>query len=288
MTTYRMYSRTTVLALAVLAALPGLASAQSAADIMRRALAVQAERLAGVENVTIVQDMMGMEMTTYMEKKDVGGTPVLVPVSMTMGGMTNRMPEDQVQADWSNPFQEAWIERTRLVGTEQLDGHAVQVFLIEDFTGLELPGMPGGADGARDFRPNSFKYSLDEEQLVVRKVEMEGETVQAGGTRSPVRMTMFMEDYREVSGYLHPFVTRVNISGGMEAADIDPEALRAQLEQLREQLDNAPEAQRAMLEGVLNAQIAQLEGMLSGGGGMEMTMTVKEIKVNAGPPGGGS
>jgi hypothetical protein len=47
-----------------------------------------------------------------------------------------------------------------------------------------------------------------------------------------------------------------------------------------------PEAQRAMLEGMLKPQIEQLEEMLGSEGGMEMTITVKEIKVNAGPPGG--
>jgi hypothetical protein len=48
-----------------------------------------------------------------------------------------------------------------------------------------------------------------------------------------------------------------------------------------------PEAQRAMMEGMLGAQIERLEGMLGGDGSMEMTITVREVKVNQGPPGGG-
>jgi hypothetical protein len=167
-----MSFRTKVFSLALLAALPSLANAQDAAGIMKRALAAQVERLASVDNLTVVQDMMGMEMTMYMEKKDAGGIPVLIPVSVSVGGMTNPIPQDMAQADWSNPFQEAWVERTRLVGTEQVDGRQVRVFLIDDFSGLELPGLPGGGEGVADFRPNSFRYFLDEEALVVRKVEM--------------------------------------------------------------------------------------------------------------------
>jgi len=286
MRTQKLYLRTMVLAVAVLAALPALVYAQNAADLMRRAVAAQSERLAGVNNLTIVQDMMGMEMTMYMEKRDAGGTPVLIPVSVSVGGMTNPIPQDLAQADWSNPFQEEWVERTRLVGTEQVDGRTLRVFLIDDFSGLELPELPGGAEGTAEFRPRSFQYSLDEEDLVMRKLEMEGDALQEDGSLSPVHMTMFMEDYREVDGYLHPFVTRVITEGVLEAANVDQEELGAQLEQMREQLANMPEAQRAMMEGMMGAQIEQMEAALGGEGGVEMTMTVKEIKLNAGPPGG--
>ena len=112
------FFRTTVSALAVLVALPALANAQGAEDLLRRAVAAKAERLSGVEDVTIVQEMMGMETTMYMEKRDAGGTPTLIPITVSMGGMTNPIPQDEAKADWSNPFQEEWVERTRLVGTE--------------------------------------------------------------------------------------------------------------------------------------------------------------------------
>ena len=274
------------LAMAVGVCPPAVSQAQDASGLMRRAVEAQAERLTGVENVTIVQDMMGMEMTMYMEKRDAGGTPVLMPVSVSMMGRTNVIPQDMAQTDWSNPFQEEWIERTRLVGEEQLDGHAVQVFAIEDFSGLEMPGMPGGEDGAGEFQPEFVRFFLDADGLFMRKVEMEGETVQADGSRSGVQMTMFLEDYREVDGYSHPFVTRVITEGMLEAADVDRDELRAQLDEMRAQLDNIPQAQRAMMEGMIGGQIEQMEAMLGGEGGMEMTMSVKDIRVNAGPPGG--
>ena len=51
------------------------------------------------------------------------------------------------QSDWSNPFQEEWIERAKLDGEETLDGHRTYILAIDDFTGLELPGMPGAGQG---------------------------------------------------------------------------------------------------------------------------------------------
>lgn len=267
-------------------ALPVLGQAQSGPDIMRNAIGAQAERLAGIENVTITQEVMGMETALYMEKRDLEGTPVLVPVSVSMGGMTNPVPEEMSQADWASPFQEAWIERARLVGEETLAGRPVYVLAVEDFSGLEMPGMPAGTQGSPDVQPKSVQFWMDTDDYLVRRVSMDMESTAPDGTMTPVHMDMFMEDYREVDGYMHPFLTRTLTEGVMEAVDMDPEEVRAQLAQLRGQIENVPEAQRAMVEGMLNAQIERLESMLEGEGGMEMTITVKDIQVNRGRPGG--
>lgn len=274
-------------AVAALTLLPASGHGQDAADIMRRALAAQADRLGNITDVTLIQSVVGMETTVYMEKRELAGTPVLVPVTVIMGGITNSVPEEMAQADWSNPFQEEWVERTRLDGTGELDGRPVLFFVIDDFTGLDLPSIPGEAGASQNLQPSLFRYALGEEDLLMRKAEMEGEAVQQDGTAVPVRMTMFLEDYREVDGYLHPYVTRVISEGVMEAANVDREELAAQIKAMREQLANMPEAQRAMMERMLGPQIEQLEEMLGGEGPMEVTITVKEMKVNAGPPGGG-
>ena len=126
--------------------------------------------------------------------------------------------------------------------------------------------------------PKSFRYSMVEDGFLLRQVEMDGEALQDDGTFAPVHMTMFMEDYREVDGYVHPFVTRVITEGVLEAADVDREELQAQIAEMRAQMDNIPEGMR----GMINSQIEQMEEMLGGDGAMEMTITVKELKVNAG------
>jgi hypothetical protein len=266
--------------------LPTGLTAQSASDIMRRAVEAQEERLAGVENVTLVQEVMGMETSMYMEKRDMGGTSVLFPVSVSMGGMTQAVPQDAGQADWASPFQEAWIERARLVGQEELDGRQVQVLTIDDFSGLELPSVPSSTEGSGSLRPISIRFWMDTDDYLTRKVSAELEGTGSDGEPTTVHMEMFLEDYREVDGYIHPFVTRTVMEGMMEAADLDRDEVRAQLDQMRAQLESMPEAQRAMMEGMMGSQIERLEGMLEGDGSMEMTITVKEIRVNSGAPGG--
>ena len=47
-------------------AFPSLLVAQSGQELMRRALDAQAERLAGIENLTIVQEVMGMDAIPYL------------------------------------------------------------------------------------------------------------------------------------------------------------------------------------------------------------------------------
>lgn len=267
--------------LALLTGFPGMMAGQSAADLMRRALDAQVERLSGIENVTVTQEVMGMETTMYMEKREVDGIPILFPVTVSMAGMTNTVPQDMAQADWANPFQDEWVERARLLGEEAIDGHGTYVLAVEDFTGLEMPTIPGASGNPGDLHPTSVRFWLDQSDFVTRKVVMDLEGTGADGSPSKVHMELFLEDYREVDGYVHPFRTRTITQGLMEAVDMDPDEARAQLEQLKVQLDNMPQAQRAMMEGMLRSQIDRLEEMLEGGE-MEITITVKEIKVNTG------
>lgn len=274
------------LSLTAVATLPSPANGQSAADLMRGAMDAQAARLAGVNDVTLTQDIMGMSVGVYMEKRTLGGTPVLVPVSTIMAGQVSPIPQDDMAADWANPFQQAWVDRVRLEGPEQVDGRSVRILVMDDFTGLEMPRMPGQTDRATDFRPKSMRFSLDDDYLI-RKMEMDAEAVRDDGTAAPLHLIVYMEDYREVDGYLHPFRTRTITEGMLGAANVDQEELRAQLEAMRGQIASAPEAQRGMMERMMGPQLERLQAMLSSEEGeMEMTMVVTDLKVNAGPPGG--
>jgi len=283
MTTKRIALASTVLTLAALAAAPGTMQAQSGADLMKRAMDKQAERLAGVENVTITQEVMGMELVVYMEKREGEGGPILVPVTTIMAGIPNAIPQDEASADWSNPFQKEWADRSRVVGEEEVDGEPCQILAIEDFTDLEVPGLPGGQTEAGEFTPKVILFSVDEIDLVMRKMEMEAEVTQEDGSTAPVKMAVLMSDYREVEGYLHPFKTHTVTEGMMGAMDVDQDELKAQLEEMKSQLANMPEA----MQGMMATQIERLEAMVGEGGGLEVTITVKSVKVNAGPPGGG-
>jgi len=264
--------------------LPFPLAAQSGPDLMRRAAAAHEERLAGVENVTIVQDMMGMEATLYMERQDVGGTPTLVPVETRVSGMTVQVPEMN-NSQWSSAFQDEWIERTRAEGTELVDGRTLQVLVMDDFTGLDLSQMSGPGTEDMEILPRRIRYLMDPGDLVVRRMTMEGEVERGDGRRLPCEMDMRMEDYREVEGYMHPFVTRIRNAGMMEAMDVDQEEMRAQLAQMRERWEAMPENQRGMMGGMIREQMERMEAMLGDDGSVEIVMTVRELRVNAGRPG---
>jgi len=264
-------------------ALPSLLQAQSGASLMRNALEAQADRLSGIENVTITQEVMGMETSVRMEKSVVDGTPVLLPVSVTVMGMTQPIPADDAQADWANPFQEAWVERAEVVGQENMGGHTVHHLAINDFSDLDLPAMPGSEEAQGEMVPTSIEFWIDADDFVTRKVAVNMTATRPDGTTSDINMEMWMEDYRTVDGYLHPWVTRTVTQGLAESMDVDQAEARAQLEELKAQMDNMPEAQKNMLGAVLESQIQQLEAML-GGGGMEFTITVTSVVVNSGSP----
>ena len=274
------------LALAFLTVLPATAHGQTAAELLKGAMDAQADRLTMVDDVTITQEVMGLSVGLYMEKRVIDDTPVLFPVSTIVGHRVTAIPEHEMAVDWSNPFQRTWVERVRLAGTDEVDGRRVHVLVIDDFSSLDLPSLPGQPTGHHDFRPRSLLLFLDEDHLI-RKVEIEAEVVRDDGSSTPVHIGLFMEDYREVNGYLHPFRTRTVTKGMLEAVDVDQDELRLRLEELKSQLESMPEDQRAVLEGILGPQIRQLQTMLSSAeGDMELTITVTDLQVNTGPPRG--
>lgn len=59
---------------------PDPAAAQSADEILEEALRLHEARLADVEDLTVVQEVMGSRTTVYFEKKTRDGHPMLVPV----------------------------------------------------------------------------------------------------------------------------------------------------------------------------------------------------------------
>jgi hypothetical protein len=108
---------------------------------------------------------------------------------------------------------------------------------------------------------------------------MEGE-MESDGQKQPFSMTSLMTDYREVEGMLHPFLISVLVEGaipGMSEGEV--EELRQQMADMEKQLAEMPESQRAMVEGMMKPQMERLEQML-GGGGMEVTIQTKEVRVN--------
>lgn len=266
------------LSLAALAVAPVGGAAQSGAPLMRRMMAAQAERLEGVDNVRITQSMGGMTTTIYMEKRERGGMPMLVPVSASMGGHVMETPDNQM--DWMGAMTEEWAERFTVVGHERVDGHAVTVLEITNFDGIEIPNAAAASGMELDMRV--MRAYADEDALVMRRMDMEGDMVGQSGEAAPVHISMLMEDYREVDGFLHPFRTRMQSQGMMQAAGVDSAEMDAKLAEARARLAELPEAARKMAEDMMKSSEAMAP---RSDGSTEMVMTVTKIEVNAGPPG---
>jgi hypothetical protein len=274
----------TALGAGLLALVPERAEAQSAREIMARALDENSRRLAGIENLTMRIEAMGISMTTYLEKEMVDGYPVLWP--REVGGMGMGLEIDEEPWEFlTNPRDmyggaaEHWV----LEGRGSVEGRATWRLSID---GANIPGI-ADADWGDDeavFEAGRMVMEMDQERLVPLRMEIEGIQEMEGGRSVPMSIAMTFSDYREVGGYLHPFLTVMEVTmgeGGMDPAEL-AEARRS-LEEFQRQLEQMPPEQRRMMEEMMGEQIRAFEGMLSGEP-MLTEVRVTEILVNQGPP----
>jgi len=255
------------LILALTLGLPGSGSAQSAEEIFMTALDRYEQRMEGIESYTVVQETMGFQSTLELVRTEVDGRSVFLPEGSNEGG--NGM------ADFHRLYPQL-IERANVEGTESVDGWDCYVIAIEDFEGIDLGQMDMG-DGS--FVPEKGVFYIDDGEYVIRKMTMEGE-MESDGQMQPFSITSLMTDYREIEGMLHPFLISVLVEGAVPGmSDGEMEDLREQMAEMEKQLAEMPESQRAMVEGMMKPQMERLEQMM-GGGGMEVTIETKEVRVN--------
>lgn len=254
-------------------------SAQSASEIVSRMMDEYADRTARVDDYTIVQDAMGMETRAYFEKVTVEGRPTFQLRRSQAGGMSLNGPSQNFDEIYT--FGSDLAEQARYEGTERIDNYDVHVLAIDDLSEIDFGSdMAAGPDS--EFVPRSGKVFVDIDTFVPRRMEYEGEMTNSDGTHT-VTSIITMGDYREIEGMLFPFRTEVRIEG--LAAAIDPET-RAQFEEMQRELENLPENQRAMVEAMMADQLEQFRAMMEGeDSGMSVTMLVREVLVNQGPPG---
>lgn len=248
-------------------------AAQSAGDVLERAMERYADRVADVDNYTVVQEAMGFTATSYFVKKIVDGQPVFELQSQYGDGEPETGP-----GEFYNEFGKL-VSRAQLEGTETVDGNRCHVVTVDDFSGLDF----GGDAGDREFTPRKGTFYLDSDDYVLRKMVMEGD-MESEGQKQPVTMEALFEDYQEVESMLHPFRTTLTIHGMQGAISEDElQQARQALDEMEKRLDEMPESQRSMMEGMLKSQMEQLRNIVDSGQ-MQITMQVKDLKVNAGPP----
>jgi hypothetical protein len=135
--------RTTFLAAALLLICAHGASGQSARQVLESAAERYQQRMQGIENYTLVQDVMGMESILYFEKETVEGVPFFQVRAARVGGNSISLDDDQTLANPYRTFMD-FAERARHGGTEAVDGRQAHRIVVEDFTGLDFNPSPSG------------------------------------------------------------------------------------------------------------------------------------------------
>ncbi len=247
------------------------ASAQSAQSVLRTAFETYERRVAGIENYTVVQETMGVQVVSYFEKTLVDGRPVF------------KAPDnaDEGMGDFYSKL-DSYAQHARLEGRETLQGEECYVLVFDDLSQIQLD--EGFEPEQGDFHPRKGTFLIDTDDYVIRRMTLEGE-YEHEGTTHPSTMIARMQDYRTVDGMPYPFRTVVTLEGlpptGMSEKDL--REARESWEQLQKQMQQMSDEQRAMMERMMKPQLEQFERMLEAGQ-MEFSMEVKELRVNTGPP----
>jgi hypothetical protein len=289
--------RPTIRAIAVplvLAAVVPAVRAQSAKSVMDHMLAEYERRAEGVNDYTLVQETMGLTMVMYMVKETVNGHPVFHAKSFSVLGAPTPQAQGAKHQMEAMPTDDMYAMADQLVahaeyaGRETVDGNETHVIVLNDLSALQLTKAPQ-SDG-NEFVMKRGKMWVDGNLWVPRRMEFQGTMKTENGT-SDITTTVNLSDYRDVNGVLQAYHTTMQVSGlagamspEMKKQMADPETQK-KLAELKKQLAEMPEAQRAMMEKMMKGQLEQLEKMsASGGDAMTFETVVKEVRVNAGPP----
>jgi hypothetical protein len=135
------------------------------------------------------------------------------------------------------------------------------------------------------FTLRSVDAWIDAQHYVILRTLMSGE-IEADGQKRDVTLEHLSEDYRETGPLFESHRQVMRMSGMM--GDMDPkqredlEKAMRQMEEMKAQLDQMPEAARGMIERQIATAEAQM-GMLNNDA-FELVTEVLRIEINTGPP----
>jgi hypothetical protein len=257
----------------VVAGAASTATAETAGDVLQTAMERNDARLKGIETFTVVQDVMGFEVTTHYETQLVDGH--VVPVAKE----TEEESADASASLYASLPEMA--ERARLEDTETIDDRKCYTIRVEDMSELDFAPDMGEATAA--FTPKSLVFHLDQKDYLLRKMRIEGEA-EHEGRQVPLSMEMVPSDYRTVDGLVHPFEITMVVHGLASAMSAeDTEKARQALAEMKAQMEEMPEEQRKMMVSMMGDRMQRMEEMV-GSGEVKTTMKVKEIRVNQPAP----
>lgn len=245
------------------------ACAQSAEKVLRTTLERYEQRMEGVKNYTVVHEG-GAEF--YYEREQKDGHYVYRPV---IAGLPQNQRPKASASDPYTFFNEV-ASQGRLAGTETIEGHRAYMIEVGELAGTDLWS---DSEETSDFEPRSATFWIDAQRYVPLRMVIEGVS-DAQGERRPVTLEGQMSDYREVEGILYPFQMRMTFEGLVSSEQ--QKQMRESMAKMREQLEQMPPAQRERIKQMMGGKMADMMG-----GNMAFTVNVKEVRVNAGPPGDG-
>jgi len=241
----------------LVAAVPTATVAQDAASVMQDVRDKYERMFADVDHY-----MMKTDMYTAYYKKEAGEGPLAFKSAMQMTGQNAPMGGG-VAMDQYQQF-EAIAQHGTYAGVETIDGVRCYVIRVDD---------PSKID-ANLSQAETITYYIGADDPLMRRMEMEG-LQESGG---PGQVVVNMKDYRTTDGVTLPFTMEfIMPSEGMS------EEQRQQMEEMKKQLDNMPEAQRKRMEQMMGDQFEKMEKMMSG---EPMVITVQEVEINGTLPEG--
>jgi hypothetical protein len=247
-------------------------SPDALADEVRR---IQRGQIADISTVRITSEVVegigaGISSTTVMRKVMQDGEPVLEVETENSAG----------SFESSNFYDDTILELIRnasQITETRVDGEAAYEVLIDDVAFLESFQQEelSAEEIADSHRPKEGKLWINKRHAYPHRMTLAFDAVE-GGEMNVELLFGEVEFHRGL-----PVVRRTSMTmTGLESM-ISPEELaeaKAQMAELKAQLDAMPEAQRAMMESFILPQMEQFESMIDAGG-MKMEMRVTDVSV---------
>ncbi len=297
-----MRTKILCLVMIVLFVLPAssLAGKMTAEKVIQNCVASYEEQMKGVKDITEVTD----RGVTYQKWVTIEGETVCKTRNeMEMMGKKfvtiydgiYQWGQDPVSGEVTkekidyNPYEtmenlETIMETitAQYGGTEEIDGYETHILSIEDITKLMGSAKPAEMEELKA----SGKLWVDEEDWVIRKMEMNIEGVDEEGEERTIKITIERKDFHKDNGLLTPYrtvMTTVMAIGG-EVPGLSPEQeqeMRQALAEIQKQLEEMSPEERKLAEAFMKPRIEMMEKMLAGGG-METVTEVKKVEINTG------
>lgn len=276
-----------LLSLLTIALSAGTLAAQSADEVVTRALDRADRMLEDVQDCTIIRRQESTSGRTtvdtlYLEKEVIEGHAHLVPPG---SGPRSRMATACTLAEDLRGF-------SSYEGTDEVEGHETHVLINEDRESLErwlgtaLESELTEQGAVESLQIQEARAYVDAERYVLRKIVVSLEVTREGKT-FPVQYEHVNSDFRETEGLLfaHTATTRtLGLTGGMTQQEL--EEARENLRKAERELEELPPEKRAMAESFMGDRLERWREMLESGT-METVTEVIELRVNEGPHGGG-